>query len=78
MSEDASVFEIVELADGVVALTRIDGSGEPLVSIKFSQESLTFLRNAKIDVAKAMIEAGLDAVAELDEDIDSMAASVLH
>lgn len=78
MSESTSVFEIVELEDGEIALTRIDGEGEPLVSIKFSEESLSFLRNSKIDVAKAMIEAGLDAVAEIEDDVASVEEAVLH
>ena len=31
-----SYYEIVELADGEIALQRVDGDGEPLVRVSFS------------------------------------------
>ncbi len=62
-----TLFEIVELPGGEIALRRADESGEPLVSIKFSQESLYFLNESKIDIAKAMIEAGLEAAGEIQD-----------
>eukprot|EP01026_Neomeris_dumetosa_P031256 TRINITY_DN24807_c0_g1_i3.p1 TRINITY_DN24807_c0_g1~~TRINITY_DN24807_c0_g1_i3.p1 ORF type:complete len:105 (-),score=18.08 TRINITY_DN24807_c0_g1_i3:48-335(-) len=63
----STLFEIVELPDGEIALRRADESGEPLVSIRFSKESLYFLNESKIDIAKAMIEAGLEAAGEIQE-----------
>jgi len=45
----------------------VDGQGEPLVTIAFSKESLVFLGQSKMEVAKSMIEAGLDTVAEISE-----------
>ena len=63
----STLFEIIEMPDGEIALRRADESGEPLVSIKFSEESLYFLNEAKIDIAKAMIEAGLEAAGEIQE-----------
>lgn len=60
----SELYEIVELPSGEIALQRAGGEGEPLVSIKFSKESEHFLDSIKADVAKAMIEAGLDVVSE--------------
>lgn len=78
MSEEAAVYEIVELEEGGVALSRVDGEGEPLVYIKFSEESLTYMQGSKIDIAKVMIEAGLDAVAELNEEASVEEEPVVH
>ena len=65
----SSLYEIVELSNGDVALRRVDSdeSSDSLVSIKFSDESLFFLGDAKLDVARSMIEAGLDNVTEIME-----------
>lgn len=64
----STLFEIVELPNGEIALCRVDESGEPLVSIRFSEESLYFIDEAKIDIAKAMIEAGLEAAGDIREE----------
>ncbi|MCP8898812.1 hypothetical protein [Gilvimarinus xylanilyticus] len=61
----ASLYEIVELANGEVVLQRADEEGEPLLSIKFSTESQSFMREGKFDIAKAMIEAGMEAAGDL-------------
>ncbi|WP_020210393.1 hypothetical protein [Gilvimarinus chinensis] len=61
----ASLYEIVELANGDVVLQRADEEGEPLLCIKFSTESLSFMREGKFDIAKAMIEAGMEAAGDL-------------
>ncbi len=69
----SSFYEIVELANGDVTLQRSDDeSAQPLVTIRFSDESLAFLGEAKFSVAKAMIEAGMDAAGEVaDEQAES-------
>ena len=64
---DTEVLEIVELANGEIALRRPDTQTEPLVSIRFSEESRHFLGNIRPLVAKAMIEAGIQAVQDLRE-----------
>lgn len=64
-----TLFEIVELPNGDIALRRADEAGEPLVSIRFSEESLYFLEAAKLEVARAMIEAGLEAAGDIQEGI---------
>ncbi|WP_019601515.1 hypothetical protein [Teredinibacter turnerae] len=63
----SSLYEIVELENGEIALQRVDEGGEPLVCIRFSEESLYFLNDARFVIAKAMIEAGLDAASDIQE-----------
>jgi hypothetical protein len=61
------LYEIIELPNGDVALQHADENSEPVVSIRFSAESLYFLKGAKFEIAKAMIEAGLEAAGEMAE-----------
>ena len=56
-------LELVMLENGEIALQRPD-SDEPLVSIKFSEEVLDYLGQEHIDVAKCMIDAGIQAVSD--------------
>jgi hypothetical protein len=65
----SSFYEIHELSTGEIILKRSDeeGNSEPLVTIRFSAESLGFLGDARFKVAKAMIEAGMEAASELAE-----------
>lgn len=87
----SSFYEIVELANGDVALQRADDDArEPLVVIRFSEESLGFLGEAKFNVAKAMIEAGMEAAGdvadahteslfdEVDTELDVQTKLMLH
>jgi len=73
-----TLFEIIELPNGDIALRRADESGEPLVSIRFSKESLYFLNDSKIDIAKAMIEAGLEAAGDVQEVKDEDTAPLME
>lgn len=70
----SSIYEIIELVNGDVALARADDeSSEPLVTIRFSTESLAFLGEEKFNVAKLMIEAGMEAAGEIaDQQAESM------
>jgi len=62
----SSFYEILELSSGEIVLKRSDDSSqEALVTISFSDESIAFLGGARFDVAKAMIEAGMEAASEL-------------
>ena len=56
----STLYEIVELPNGEVALQSID-DGEPLVSIRFSKSSQFFLDEEKVEIAKSMIEAALES-----------------
>ncbi len=62
-----SLLEIVDLGDGEIVLQRADDESEPLVSIQFSEETAAFLMDNNLEVAKAMIQAGLHAAAKLAE-----------
>ncbi len=73
-----TLYEILELSTGEIVLKRMDeeetqegeaieaDAADPLVSIKFSEEALFFLGSAKLEIAKAMIEAGLNHAGSLD------------
>jgi len=65
----SSFYEILELPSGEIVLRRSsdEGSNEPLVTLKFSPESIAFLGAGRFEVAKAMIEAGMEAASELAE-----------
>lgn len=63
-----SYYEIVELADGEVALQRVDSDGEPLVRVSFSDEVKFYLQEQCVEVAKAMINTGIKIVGQMQED----------
>lgn len=70
------LFEIVELGDGYVGLRRAGEEGEPLIRIKFSEEADNFLQESRLDVVKAMIEAGMEAFGEIaDSELEEEMAS---
>ena len=63
----ASLLEIVDLGDGEIVLQRADDDSEPLVTIRFSDESRVYLMDNGLEVAKAMIQAGIQAAAAIAE-----------
>ncbi|RBP30034.1 hypothetical protein DET50_10878 [Marinobacter pelagius] len=65
-----SFFEIVQLSNGDYALRRIDDDSAPLVRISFSQEAREMMEDRDMNVAKAMIAAGIEAVGDITHDID--------
>ena len=80
----ASLLEIVDLGDGEIVLQRADDDSEPLVTIQFSEESRLYMMDNGLEVAKAMIQAGIQAAAVLVEQSEaedepvSEAPRVLH
>ena len=63
-----ALLEIVDLGDGEIVLQRADDEeGEPRVSIQFSEETTAYLMENNLEVAKAMIQAGIQAAARLAE-----------
>ena len=62
-----SLLEIVDLGDGEVVLQRADDDSEPLVSIQFSGEASAYLMENNLEVAKVMIQAGIQAAAKIAE-----------
>lgn len=62
-----SYLEIVELPDGNIALQRSDADEKPLVTISFSEEAKAYLQDNYIEVAKAMLSAGIQMVGIMAE-----------
>ena len=65
-----SLLEIVDMGDGEIVLQRADDDSEPLVTIRFSEESQLYLMDNGLEVAKAMIQAGIQAAATLSEEAE--------
>jgi len=65
----SSFLEIVQLANGEIALKRSDDEGEPLVNIRFSEEAHNYIGAAGLDIAKVMIQAGIQAAAHINESL---------
>lgn len=82
----ASLLEIIEIASGEFVLQRAGGEGGPLVNIRFSDESRHYLAEARLEIAKAMIQAGIQAAAQMsggDAELDFVgdaedAGHILH
>ena len=67
----SSFLEIVEMPNGDIVLQRSDeDDGEPLVVIQFSEETKIYLLDGTLEVARAMIQAGIQAAAQLAEQSD--------
>ena len=79
-----SLLEIVELEDGEIVLQRADDDSEPLVTIRFSDESNLYIMGQGLEVARAMIQAGIQAAAaiaeqgEVEMETSEEAPRVLH
>ena len=63
-----SLYEIVMLPNGDVILQRADHTEEPVVTISFSEDAKAYLQEARLDIARIMIDAGIDAVEQLSAD----------
>ncbi|MGS2723367.1 hypothetical protein ACVBEJ_06445 [Porticoccus sp. GXU_MW_L64] len=63
-----TLYEIVQLSNGDYALQRTDGGGEPLVRICFSKEARHYLQESSVEVARAMIDAGIEVVEQINEE----------
>ena len=67
----SSFLEIVELSDGEIVLQQADDpDSEPLVTIRFSDESRAYMMDACIDVAKVMIQAGIQVAVQISDQYD--------
>ncbi|EED36149.1 conserved hypothetical protein [Luminiphilus syltensis NOR5-1B] len=60
-------MEIVDLGDGEIVLQRADDDSAPLLTIHFSDEANAHLMENYLEVAKAMIQAGIQTAAQLSE-----------
>jgi hypothetical protein len=63
-----SYLELVELPNGDIVLQRSEGDENPLVTIKFSQETREHIVGSALDVARAMVQAGIEAAALAADD----------
>ena len=61
-----SFLEIVELPDGRIALRRAEDE-ETLVTLDFSADAKAFLQGHHIEVAKAMLNVGVQMAGRLAE-----------
>jgi hypothetical protein len=57
----------VDLGDGEVVLQRVEDDSEPLLSIQFSDEANAYLMGNNLEIARVMIQAGIEAAARLSE-----------
>ena len=55
-----SVIELVKLDNGDIALRHSDAPEEHLLTISFSETVKDFLQYDQMEVAKAMVEAGME------------------
>jgi|TARA_B100001059_G_scaffold48135_1_gene41052 hypothetical protein len=76
------LLEIVDLGDGEVVLQRVEDDSEPLLSIQFSDEANAYLMGNNLEIARVMIQAGIEAAARLSEvnnlEVDSADMSELR
>ena len=62
-----SLLEIVDRGDGEIVLQRADSDSDPLLTVSFSDEARIYIMDNSLEVAKAMIQAGIQAAAAISE-----------
>ena len=65
-----SFFEIVQLSNGDYALKRVDDDSAPLVQISFSQEARELMEKRALTVARAMSDAGIQGVGQINDAVE--------
>lgn len=66
-----SYLELIELANGDIVLQPSAEEGEearPLVTITFSDESRAMIPGSALEVARAMVHAGMQAVENMSDE----------
>ncbi len=61
-----SEFELIVLENGDIGLQQV-GEGELLVRVNFSAEVKRYLGEQQVEVAKRMINSGINAVIEMEQ-----------
>lgn len=74
----ASLLEIVDMGDGEIVLQQADEDTEPLLTIRFSEASQRHMMDNCLEVAKVMIQAGIEAVALLDDEEEEAPESEVY
>lgn len=70
----SSLIEIVQMPNGEIVVRRVDEDNdndkqsEPLAHIRFSDEAKEFMGDALMEVARAMVHAGIECVSEILEE----------
>ena len=59
--DEPALLELIELANGDVALRKASSTDEPIVSISFSEKSKNTMQHLKMHVARAMVEAAISS-----------------
>jgi len=60
-----TTVELVHLENGDIALRRADDPEKPMVVIRFSDVSLSLVAPDKMDIARAMVEAGIQRFGDI-------------
>lgn len=71
MSENSPemVLEIVELENGELAIRSAESDSEPMIKVNFSDDLRDKLSDQYLDVARVMLTAGIQMVAESGLDL---------
>lgn len=62
-----ALLEIVDRGEGEIVLQRADSDSEPLVTVTFSEEARIYIADNSLEVAKVMMQAGIQAAAAISE-----------
>ena len=60
-----SIIELVQLENGDIVLRKSDNHDQPLVTISISDHVENVLPEDKLDIANAMVEAGIERYQEI-------------
>ena len=63
----ASLLEIVDRGDGEIVVQRADDESEALLTIQFADEARAYMMDNGLEVARVMIQAGIQAAAAISE-----------
>ena len=66
----STLYEILELPSGEIVLQRAGEDAEPLIRIRFSDQARAYMLDASLDVAKAMVEAGVKVLSDINQSAD--------
>ena len=85
MSDDSTIearIELVQLANGDIVLRNSETPDEPLVVINISDQVQDLMPMDKIDIAQAMVEAGIERYRDIQiermEEAQSSNHGMLH
>jgi hypothetical protein len=84
MSDNTSEarIELVQLANGDIALRRSDNPEQPLVVITISDQVDDLMPMDKIDIAESMVEAGIERYRDIQiervEESQTVNSGMLH